>query len=64
MANVYLTCHVGLKKQIKLLQQNETFQMANQHAHRQSSGERILIRKTINIPLFIEIRAPWFNLLC
>ena len=46
MVNVYLTCHAGLKKQNKLLQRNETRQMANQHAHRQSSGERILIRKT------------------
>ena len=63
MVNVYLTCHAGLKKQINSCSGMKLLKKANQHAHRQSSGERILIRKTFMVLLGEELLSSliFFN---
>ena len=60
MVNVLLNLPRRAKETNKLLQRNETLEMANQHAHRQSSGERILIRKTFMVLFLVELGVPWF----
>ena len=60
MVNIYLTYHAGLNKQINYSRGTRKLGKANQHAHRQSSGGRDLVRKVFLILLFIELCNSWF----